>query len=119
MPMSPRDSLLFATVLTLTSVSICTSQTFSSSVAGANAELKKTATNDARNFTSATNGPQDFFGWSTDNSWRDYCNTKLGYNISSHDVPESFATAFVYELPYCLCQGRREQMQQEAQIVPP
>ncbi len=46
------------------------------------------------------NGPEDFFGWATGTQWRDYYNTKLDYNISTHDVPQSFATAVVYELPY-------------------
>ena len=46
------------------------------------------------------NGPEDNFGWATGNQWRDYYNTKLDYNISTHDVPQSFATALVYELPY-------------------
>ena len=46
------------------------------------------------------NGPEDFFGWATGSQWRDAYNTKLDYNISTHDVPQSFATALVYELPY-------------------
>ncbi len=46
------------------------------------------------------NGPEDYFGWATGNSWRDAYNTMLDYNISTHDVPQSFATALVYELPY-------------------
>ena len=46
------------------------------------------------------NGPEDFFGWATNNVWRDAYNTKLDYAISSHDVPQSFATALVYDLPY-------------------
>ncbi len=46
------------------------------------------------------NGPEDFFGWATGNQWRDAYNTKLDYNISTHDVPQSFATAVVYDLPY-------------------
>ena len=46
------------------------------------------------------NGPEDFFGWATGNVWRDAYNTKLDYAISSHDVPESFVTALVYDLPY-------------------
>ena len=32
--------------------------------------------------------------------WRDAYNTKLDYAISTHDVPQSFATALVYQLPY-------------------
>ncbi len=46
------------------------------------------------------NGPEDFFGWATGSQWRDANNTMLDYNISTHDVPQSFATAVVYELPY-------------------
>jgi hypothetical protein len=46
------------------------------------------------------NGPEDNFGWATGNQWRDFYNTKLDYNISTHDVPQSFTTALVYELPY-------------------
>lgn len=46
------------------------------------------------------NGPEDFFGWATGNSWRDAYNTNLDYNISTHDIPQSFATALVYDLPY-------------------
>lgn len=46
------------------------------------------------------NGPEDFFGWGTGNQWRDSYNTMLDYNISTHDVPQSFATALVYDLPY-------------------
>ncbi len=46
------------------------------------------------------NGPEDFLGWATGNSWRDSYNTMLDYNISTHDVPQSFATALLYELPY-------------------
>lgn len=46
------------------------------------------------------NGPEDNFGWATGNSWRDSYNTQLDYNISTHDVPQSFTTALVYELPY-------------------
>jgi len=46
------------------------------------------------------NGPEDFFGWATGNQWRDAYHTNLDYNISTHDVPQSFAAALVYELPY-------------------
>ncbi|MBV8829011.1 MAG: carboxypeptidase regulatory-like domain-containing protein [Acidobacteriaceae bacterium] len=46
------------------------------------------------------NGPEDFLGWATGNQWRDSYHTNLDYNISTHDVPQSFATALVYELPY-------------------
>jgi hypothetical protein len=46
------------------------------------------------------NGPEDNFGWATGNSWRDAYNTMLDYNISTHDIPQSYTTALVYELPY-------------------
>ncbi len=47
------------------------------------------------------NGPEDNFGWATGaTEWRDANNTMLDYNISTHDVPQSFATALVYDLPY-------------------
>jgi Carboxypeptidase regulatory-like domain len=46
------------------------------------------------------NGPEDFIGWATGNQWRDSNNTMLDYNISTHDVPHSFAAAVVYDLPY-------------------
>ena len=46
------------------------------------------------------NGSEDFLGWTIGNMWRDSYNTKLDYGISSHDVPQSFATAFLYQLPY-------------------
>lgn len=46
------------------------------------------------------NAPEDNFGWATGNQWRDAYNTMLDYNISTHDVPQSFATSLVYDLPY-------------------
>jgi len=46
------------------------------------------------------NGSEDFLGWTIGNMWRDSYNTKLDYAISTHDVPHSFATAFVYQPPY-------------------
>ncbi len=47
------------------------------------------------------NGSEDNFGWATaGTAWRDANNTMLDYNISTHDVPQSFATALVYDLPY-------------------
>jgi hypothetical protein len=46
------------------------------------------------------NGSEDFIGWAIGGLWRDTYNTKLDYAISMHDVPQSFATAFVYDLPY-------------------
>lgn len=47
------------------------------------------------------NGPEDYFGWAfSAPQWRDPYNTKLDYNISTHDIPQSFTTALVYDLPY-------------------
>jgi hypothetical protein len=46
------------------------------------------------------NGSEDLIGWAIGGLWRDTYNTKLDYGISMHDVPHSFATAFVYDLPY-------------------
>jgi hypothetical protein len=46
------------------------------------------------------NGSEDFLGWTIGNMWRDSYNTNLDYAISTHDVPHSFATAWVYQLPY-------------------
>jgi hypothetical protein len=46
------------------------------------------------------NGSEDYIGWAIGGLWRDATNTKLDYGISMHDVPQSFATAFVYQLPY-------------------
>jgi hypothetical protein len=46
------------------------------------------------------NGSEDFIGWATSNAWRDSFNTNLDYSVSAHDIPHSFATAFVYQLPY-------------------
>jgi len=43
---------------------------------------------------------EDFIGWATGNAWRDSYNTNLDYSVSAHDIPQSFATAFVYQLPY-------------------
>lgn len=42
---------------------------------------------------------EDYLGWATDNQWRDYFNRKAEYSISSHDMPQSFVTALVYDLP--------------------
>jgi hypothetical protein len=45
-------------------------------------------------------GSEDLIGWAIGGLWRDTYNPKLDYAISMHDVPQSFATAFVYDLPY-------------------
>ncbi len=46
------------------------------------------------------NGSEDFVGWAIGGLWRDAYNTKLDYAISMHDVPQSFVTAFVYQMPF-------------------
>jgi hypothetical protein len=45
-------------------------------------------------------GSEDFIGWTIGNMWRDSYNPKLDYAVSTHDQPQSFATALVYDLPY-------------------
>jgi hypothetical protein len=45
-------------------------------------------------------GSEAFLGWAIGNMWRDAYNPKLDYAISTHDVPQSFATAWTYQLPY-------------------
>jgi hypothetical protein len=45
-------------------------------------------------------GSEDFLGWTIGGQWRDSYDPKLDYSISTHDVPHSFATALVYQVPY-------------------
>ena len=45
------------------------------------------------------NGSEDYLGWAMGSSWRDSYNTKLDYSVSAHDIPHSFVTAMVYDLP--------------------
>ncbi|MBV9759114.1 MAG: TonB-dependent receptor [Acidobacteriaceae bacterium] len=45
-------------------------------------------------------GSEDLIGWSVGNMWRDSYNTMLDYGVSTHDQPQSFAVAGVYDLPY-------------------
>jgi hypothetical protein len=45
-------------------------------------------------------GSEDLIGWAIGGLWRDAYNTKRDYGISMHDVPQSFATTFVYQLPF-------------------
>lgn len=45
-------------------------------------------------------GSEALIGWAIGNMWRDANNPKLDYSISTHDVPQSFAEAFLYQLPY-------------------
>ena len=46
------------------------------------------------------NGSEARIGWTGVDSWRDATNTKLDYSYSTHDIPQSFAEALVYQLPY-------------------
>jgi hypothetical protein len=45
-------------------------------------------------------GSEALLGWAIGSMWRDAYHPKLDYAISTHDVPQSFATAWVYQLPY-------------------
>jgi hypothetical protein len=45
-------------------------------------------------------GSEALIGWSINNMWRDANNPKLDYAVSTHDIPQSFAEAFLYQLPY-------------------
>jgi hypothetical protein len=45
-------------------------------------------------------GSEARLGWTGVDSWRDATNTKLDYSLSTRDVPQSFAEAMVYQLPY-------------------
>lgn len=46
------------------------------------------------------NGSEALLGWAIGGQWRDYYNTKLDYSLSTHDRPQSFAEAWLYQLPY-------------------
>ena len=45
-------------------------------------------------------GSEALLGWTINNMWRDAYHTKLDYAVSTHDIPQSFAEAFLYQLPY-------------------
>ena len=45
-------------------------------------------------------GSEALLGWTIGSMWRDAYNPKLDYSISTHDVPQSFASAGLYQLPY-------------------
>lgn len=54
---------------------------------------------------SLDDGSEAFLGWASGNngspdSWRNADNPKLDYSISSHDVPQSFAEAGLFQIPY-------------------
>lgn len=51
------------------------------------------------------NGSEARVGWTGVDSWRDWYHQKLDYSLSTRDVPQSFAEALVYDLPYG--RGRR------------
>jgi hypothetical protein len=44
-------------------------------------------------------GSEDYIGWGIGGQWRDYYNTNVEYSVSTHDLPHSFVTALVYDLP--------------------
>jgi len=46
------------------------------------------------------NGSEDYIGWEMGSSWRDMHNTMLDYSISAHDMPQSFVTALVWNMPF-------------------
>ena len=39
-------------------------------------------------------------GWAINDQWRDTYNKDLERSVSAHDVPHSFATSLIYELPF-------------------
>ena len=45
------------------------------------------------------NSPEDFLGWGLGGEFRDIYNKEAEYTISAHDMPHSFVTALVYDLP--------------------
>lgn len=45
-------------------------------------------------------GSEALLGWTINDMWRDATNPKLDYAVSTHDIPQSFAEAFLYNLPY-------------------
>ena len=45
-------------------------------------------------------GSEALLGWTINDMWRDAYHPKLDYAISTHDVPQSFALAWTYQLPY-------------------
>jgi hypothetical protein len=45
-------------------------------------------------------GSEALLGWTIGSMWRDAYNPKLDYAISTHDIPQSFATAWLYQLPF-------------------
>lgn len=45
-------------------------------------------------------GSEALLGWTINDMWRDARHPKLDYAISTHDVPQSFAVAWMYQLPY-------------------
>lgn len=38
-------------------------------------------------------------GWEIGDTWRDYYNRKLDYSVGAADIPQSFVTSLVYQLP--------------------
>lgn len=50
-------------------------------------------------FSKAIDNASENQGWLIGEAMRDYYNTKLDRSISGHDVPQSFVSALVYEVP--------------------
>ena len=45
-------------------------------------------------------GSEALLGWAIGDMWRDATNPKLDYSISTHDIPQSFAEAGLFQIPY-------------------
>jgi hypothetical protein len=39
-------------------------------------------------------------GWEISDTWRDYYHRKLDYSVGAADIPQSFVTSLVYQLPF-------------------
>ncbi|MGI8989376.1 MAG: TonB-dependent receptor domain-containing protein [Bryobacteraceae bacterium] len=50
-------------------------------------------------FSKAIDNASETQSWEISDNYRDYYNDKLDRSISGHDVPHSFVTAVIYELP--------------------
>ena len=56
-------------------------------------------------FSKAIDDASENQGWIVTDTFRDYTNRSLDRSISAHDVPQSFVTALVWEVP--VGKGRR------------
>ncbi len=50
-------------------------------------------------FSKALDNASETQAWEVGDNYRDYNNRKLDWSVSAHDVPQSFVTNFVWELP--------------------